>query len=490
MFDRGKNWFAGKAPLLEGLLGHAAKGYCGFHTPGHKQGRGAWPPWRQLLGEQVFRLDLTELPGLDNIHDPEGIIKEAEDAAAGLFGAAETFFLVNGATAGILAVILAHARPGMRVILPRVSHQAVLHSLILSGAQPVYLPVRSHPELGLTGMATTSSLREALVSCPPGEALVVLLHPNYYGLAGEILQQVRLAHEKGCLVLVDEAHGAHFCADPLFPLPSLRAGADFVVQGAHKVLGAFTQAAFLHWRGERGDVQRVRDALGMVQSSSPSYLLMASLDVARLQCQQEKRGWGEVAVLARELRRRISSLPGLLAPGEEMLEVPGVAAWDPTRLVVNVRGLGITGFEAAEWLRRERRLLVEMADFQNLVFILGPADGGAAEKLLEALAALAGSFGNGSCRSGRYPDPLELPLPEQKMTPREAFFAPWLPVPRKEARGLVAAEVIAPYPPGVPVLCPGEVITPELTEFLEEWEAAGGTWPGRSRGFIKVVAGS
>lgn len=475
---------------MAGLLDHAAQGYHGFHMPGHKQGRGAWPGWRHLLGKDVFRFDLTELPGLDNLHDPEGIIKEAQDAAAGFFGAAETFFLVNGATAGILAVILAHTRPGMRVVLPRASHQAVLHALILSGARPVYLPVRSHPGLGLTGMATTSDLKEALDSCLPGETLVILLHPNYYGLAGEIRQQVKVVHEMGGLVLVDEAHGAHFSAGSPFPVPALRAGADFVVQGAHKVLGAFTQAAFLHCRGERGDIQKVRDALRMVQSSSPSYLLMASLDVARLQCQQENGRWKAAARLAKDLRRRISRLPGLCAPGGEMLDVPGVAAWDPTRLVVNVRDLGITGFEAAAWLRRERRLLVEMADFQNLVFILGPADGSLAGELLEGLAALAEFRWDGDCKCRHYPDPLELPLPVQEMTPREAFFTPWLPVPWKDAEGKVAAEVVAPYPPGVPVICPGEKIGAEVLEFLAEWERAGGTWPGRSGGCLKVVAGS
>jgi arginine decarboxylase len=488
--DSTKKQLTQDTPLLEGLLEHTARGYCGFHTPGHKQGEGAQPEWRSLLGDQVFRLDLTELPGLDNLHDPQGIIKKAQEKAAACFGAEETFFLVNGATAGVLAVLLAAAGPGKPVLLPRASHQSVFHGLILSGACPVYLPVRSHTGLGLPGMVTTSDLKAVLTDLPRG-TLVVLLHPNYYGLAGEIRAQVQLAHEHGCPVLVDEAHGAHFITSTLFPTPALSTGADFVVQGAHKVLGAFTQAAFLHCQGGGDLPYRLRDVLRMVESSSPSYLLMASLDVARFQLQQESELWSDAVRQAEDLRRRIECIPGLQAPGDQLLDVPGVDAWDPTRLVVNVRGLGITGFAAADWLCRQRRLLVEMADFQNLVFILGPADTDLKlnDILLDGLESLAAVCGSGAERCS-YPDPLELPLPPQVMTPREAFFAPCSRVPWEEAAGRVAAELVAPYPPGVPVVCPGERISRDVLEFLTEWQAAGGVWPGWSQHSIKVVIGS
>lgn len=474
-------------PLLAGLLNHAEERYLSYHTPGHKQGQGALAEWRQLLGDEVFQLDLTELPGLDNLHDPQGIIRQAQDTAANFFGSQETFFLVNGTTAGILAVLLAKSRPGSKVVLPRASHQAVIHGVILSGAHPVYLPVRSHTRLGLPGHITAKDLDASLAALDQS-ALIVLLHPSYYGLAGELPQQVLTAHRHNCVVLVDEAHGAHFCLGPLFPIPALQAGADFVAQGAHKVLGSFTQTAFLHCQGEN-NMDRIQDALRIVQSSSPSYLLMASLDVARYQCQMEIEGWETAARIGEKLRLDISRIPGVSALGEELLEVPGVVDYDPTRLVINIRELGITGFEAAEWLRRERRILVEMADLQNLVLILGPASSEKeAEFLLEGLDSMAAACSTrNSTDRCLFPDPLQLPIPPQVMTPRDAFFAPCSLVPWESACGKIAAEVIAPYPPGVPVICPGERIQEEVLDFLQEWDAAGGIWPGKSRGLIKIA---
>ena len=477
-------------PLLAGLLKNVAEEYLSCHTPGHKQGQAALAEWRQLLGDQVFQMDLTELPGLDNLQDPQGIIKKAQESAADYFGAKETFFLVNGTTAGILAVLLAKSRPGSKVVLPRTSHQAVIHGIILSGAQPVYLPVRSHMGLGLPGHITAKDLETCLAALDQ-DALVVLLHPNYYGLAGELRQQVLAANHHNYAVLVDEAHGAHFGTSTRFPLPALQAGADFAAQGAHKVLGSFTQSAFLHCQ-RKNDLEGIRAALRIVQSSSPSYLLMASLDVARCQCQLEEEGWEAAAQFGEKLRLEISRISGILAPGEELLEVPGVVEYDPTRIVINVRELGITGFEAAEWLRRERKVLVEMADFQNLVLILGPvSDEKAAEVLLEGLGSMAADCTTRSSAGRRFlPDPLQLDIPQQVITPREAFFAPHSLVPWESALGKTAAEVVAPYPPGVPVICPGERIQEEVLEFLQKWDAAGGIWPGKSRGLIKIVAGS
>jgi arginine/lysine/ornithine decarboxylase len=388
-------------------------------------------------------------------------------------------------------MLLATCGPGDRVLVPRACHQAVIHGLILTGASPVYLPVRAHPAWGLPGALETEELERALDSEAAGGRAAVFLHPNYYGLTGALEIQIQKVQARGFLALVDEAHGTHFCAGTSYPVPALRAGADLVAQGAHKVLGAFTQAAFLHHRGTLPDPGKLQQALRIVQSSSPSYLLLASLDVARHQFCREKEKWEEVASLGMELRYRVSQIPGLFAPGEELKEVPGVVSFDPARLIVNVRGLGITGFGAAAWLRRERRIQVELADFQNILFILSPADSGLVPDLLAGLGALARAVDFGrEWQASTYPEPPDLPLPRQLMTPREAFFAPQREAPLAAARGKVAAEVVAPYPPGVPLICPGEEINPEALAYLAAWQEAGGVWPGRKKGTVKIVAGS
>ncbi len=323
------------------------------------------------------------------------------------------------------------------------------------------------------------------------------MHPNFYGLSGELAKQIELAHQRGLPVLVDEAHGSHFCAGSSFPAPALRAGADYAVHGVHKTLGAFTQAAMLHCRdGVHGE--KIIRVLRLVQTTSPSYLLLASLDVARDHLQQSQERWEETALLGMRLRREISRVPGLSAPAEELLNVPGVAAYDPSRLVVNVSALGNTGFTAADWLRRQRRILVEMADLQNLVFILGPGDiGPAADTLLEGLQALAAACGTDDGNTGKSASSgnggdcgyggKDLPIPRQVLTPRQAFFASRCEAPLEAAAGRIAAQVITPYPPGVPVICPGEEISRDLLEHLAAWRKAGGTWPGQARGTVSVV---
>ncbi len=473
-------------PLVSALISHKEKGYLGFHVPGHRQGRGAYLPWRELLGENVFLFDLTELPDLDNLQDPGGVLREAAEAAASFFGARETYFLVNGATGGILAALLALSAPGGCFLLPRYTHQAVIHGAVLSGALPVFLATPFHKDWGLPGFPETRDLASALAAAKP--CLLVATHPNYYGLAGDLAAWVEAAHASGAAVLVDEAHGPHFRAGKGFPLPALDAGAEVAVQSAHKVLGAFTQAALLHCGLSLKEPGRLRQALRLLQTSSPSYLLLASLDVARHQFARERGRWSEAVELGLQLRRAISRMPGLFAPGEELSAVPGVVAHDPTRLVVNVRGLGISGFRAARWLFWERRLAVEFADQDHIVLVLGPGDQEVAGVLLEALADLARAFRGRRDVDPRYPELFSLPLPPRVLAPREAFFAPRRAVPLESARGLVAAETISLYPPGVPVVCPGETITPEVLEYLALWEEAGGSWLGQRQRVVQVVA--
>ncbi|MDR1201672.1 MAG: aminotransferase class I/II-fold pyridoxal phosphate-dependent enzyme [Tannerellaceae bacterium] len=478
-------------PLVQGLLDYANHGYFGWHMPGHHFGRSAWEPWRELLGDSVFIMDgAAELPGLDNLHDPQGIILKAEEEAASFFGAAEVRFLVNGSTQGNLAVLMGCCREGDMVFVPRNCHQSVVHGLVLSGATPIYLPVRWHSDFGLIGILQTDDLKQTLKNYQGSGGLLMLLHPNYYGMTGDLLGQVELAHQYGLQVMVDEAHGSHFCVGEQFPMPALVAGADFAVMGAHKTLGAFGQASWLHFREQGAATANVKRAMRLVETTSPSYLLLASLDVARYQLQQSQEIWQETAALGNRLRQIINSIPGLWAPGEEFLQIPEVCAYDPTRLAVKVSGLGITGIEAKKWLQQHQRMVLDMADLHYLVYILSPDDiGPMADALVNGLRALATEYESNVNKSlcSRDINELELPIPRQVITPRQAFFSQGRKIPLIESVGKIAGETITPYPPGIPLICPGEVIDNTVLECLDAWRQAGGIWSGLSSGMITVI---
>ena len=482
-------------PIVKGLLEYADKNHYGWHIPGHHFGRSAWKPWHDLLGQAIFDIDgAAELPGLDNLYDPKGIILEAERAAAEYFNVDEVRFLVNGSTIGNLAVILGCCKEGDKVFVPRNCHQSVMQGLVLSGARPVYLPVHWDSGLGLVGALQTEDLEKALSSESRGEGLVILLHPSWHGITGELQTQVETAHGYGMKVLVDEAHGPHFRAGSQFPITGIKAGADYSVSSAHKTLGAFGQASWLHFRDSHDpSVEAIKEALKLVETSSPSYILLASLDVARYQLQVNHKVWRDAALMGEELRTKINRIPGLWAPGKEFLEAKGVCGYDPTRLSVNVSGLGITGFEAKQWLFEKANTVLDVGDLQYLIYILDPKVTEKEEReILRGLESLSAAYSNTmrlkkvdkDCDLG-----LEFPIPKQEMTPRQAFFSKRRRVPLDESVGKIAGEPITPYPPGIPLVCPGEIIGMEVIESLSAWQAAGGIWPGQEDNTIAVIDG-
>ncbi|MCG0277357.1 MAG: aminotransferase class I/II-fold pyridoxal phosphate-dependent enzyme [Thermanaeromonas sp.] len=434
-----------------------------WHTPGHKGGAGAAAEFRTRLGRGVFQADLTELPELDNLYYPEGPIREAQERAAAFFGAGRTFFLVNGATSGIASVILATCRPGDKVLVPRYAHRSVWSGLILSGSRPVYLKGCWLSTLGLPLGVTPGEVEEAL-ALHKGVKLLVLVHPTYEGLVPPTGRLVKLAHRYKVQVLVDAAHGSHFGLDDRLPPSPLKLGADYVVHGTHKTLGAFTQAAMLHLRaGLDGD--GVAEALRLLQTSSPSYLLLASLDMARYVA--ELKGyklWAKAVDRALKLRQRLREL-GLPCLEEGDVVGEAAAGLDVTRLVIPTGPLGLSGEEAAAALRRLGHEM-ELARTRYVVAILTPGDDERSTgSFLRALRTLRKEG------AGRGSKPLEeLPagesLPPLAMTPREAFFARHRSVPVREAQGKIAAELVAPCPPGYVVVAPGEVLTPEIVDRL------------------------
>ncbi|MDQ7795048.1 MAG: aminotransferase class I/II-fold pyridoxal phosphate-dependent enzyme [bacterium] len=462
-----------RAPLVAALATYLQSIPGRLHLPAHKGGRWADAEFHKLFTTHPWELDLTELPGLDDLHAPIGPLREAQELAARAFGAAETLFLVNGSTAGILALILATTGPGETLVLARNCHRAATGGLILSRATPAWVPAEIDARLGLAVGVTPEALEETIRAHPAARA-VLLVSPTYQGFAPDLRALAATCHARGLPLLVDEAHGPHFGFHPGFPPPALAAGADACVQSLHKAGGSLTGTALLHLAGDRLDRDRVRLMASLVQTTSPSFPLLASLDAARRRLAVHGRGDLDRALnLAADARSQIREL-GLDCPGTEYAGRPGVAGVDPTRLLVHVGARGITGYRAEDHLRQQAGVQVEYADPANLLALVSPGD---EARWLEALVAGLAGLPRGIDRVLPLAGLLTA-IPRAALSPAEALDLPRERIPLSLAAGRVAAELVCPYPPGLPVLVPGEVIPPGLPETLEALAAAGCRFQG------------
>ncbi len=467
-----------QTPLLDALVKQTQMKTVPFHLPGHKQGRGVLGKFARLMRAHPFSLDLTEIPGLDDLHNPCGPIKEAQSRAARLFGAERTFFLVNGTTVGIQAAVLAVCKKGEEILLPRDLHRSAVSACILAGVWPRYLPVRLDRNYSIPYPPTVAEVASALRKYPLVKA-VFLVYPSYYGLAGEITGIINLAHNYKIPAIVDEAHGAHFKFSTRLPVTALEAGADLSIQSTHKTLGAFTQASMLHVRSNLIDPDEVGRQLGILQTTSPSYLLMASLDAASGHMESAGRELvARTIQIAARAKAEINRVPGLKCLGEETAGQNGVTAVDPTKLYISVKGLGLSGDQVAAQLLKEHRIQVELCDRFNILclFSIGNSvtDAG---KLVKALRQIAAHRPSPPITEGS-DEELTLPLPEVIQTPAEAWSAARRTVSLENARGEIAAEMVAPFPPGVPVICPGEKITSEIIGILRRLKAEARSFHG------------
>jgi arginine decarboxylase len=483
-----------KAPLLEMLKTLSISPNAAFYAPGHKKGKGIPQKFMNLLGKDVFRSDLPELPELDNLFAPEGVIAEAQQLAAELFGADRTYFLINGSTCGIIASILATCSVGDKIILPRNIHQSAISGTILAGAMPIFIQPESDRiqdlNWDLSYSIAPESLNIALQQHPDAKA-VMLLYPNYQGVCGDINAIVSLTRKYDIPLIVDEAHGAHFAFHPDLPLAALSAEADISIQSTHKVLGAMTQASMLHLQGKRIDRARLEKALQSVQSTSPSYLLLASLDAARQQMAIEGRELMEKTLaLAAKAREKIAIIDGL-----SVLEAPetmnsGFFDLDRTRLTVNVSQLGITGYEADEILHRELGVTVELPLLNCLTSIVSLGNSTQdIDRLIDAFTVLSARYYSTRTARSLKNRSFNLNLPNTKtaLSPREAFFASKETIKLSDSIGRISAETICPYPPGIPALILGEIITSEILEYLKTISALGGVLTGCSDSSLETI---
>jgi arginine/lysine/ornithine decarboxylase len=471
-------------PLIDALQTAMQHPTASFYTPGHKQGRGTPDKITHLFGRQVLQTDLPDLPGL-NLFASNGAIASAQNLAAETFGADRTWFLVNGSTCGAIAAIMATCAPGDKIILPRNIHYSAIAGLILSGAIPVFVMPEYDPILDLTYCITPKTVAAALERHPDAKA-VMIVYPTYHGVCGDIAAIARQVHACQIPLLVDEAHGAHFAFHPALPMPALAAGADLTVQSIHKTLSALTQASMLHLKSSRIDPARINKALQLLQSSSPSNLLLASLDGARQQMATNGKALMErTLVLADEARSRIQQVPGLSVLHPEQAGIPGFYSLDRTRLTVTVAGLGMDGFTADEIFDQQLGVTAELPTLQHLTFIITLGNTEADINLLVgAFERLSNEY--------RREETLRINAPpcfaaNPVLTPRDAFFAATTTVSLAKASGRISAETICPYPPGIPVLLPGEEITTDAIAFLQSIIQAGGFLSGCADGSLETL---
>lgn len=461
-----------RAPLVEAMKAYARSGALAFHTPGHKQGLGAHDYLRELITPLGLKEEVSLMEELDDPAHPDGCIKEAEDLAAELYGADHTFFMVNGTTGAIHTMLMAALAPGDKILVPRNAHRSVIGGLVLAGAIPVYLPPEIDRRSGIAMGVTTETVAVALDRHPEVKGLI-LVYPTYYGVTCDLPKIAELIHNKGKLLLVDEAHGAHLRFSDELPPDAMACGADMAAQSTHKLSASLTQTSMLHIRTERIDLEKVRKTAALLASTSPNYLLLASLDIARLQMATEGRECISLALkLARWLRQEINNIAGLWCFSPDDVRGTGMAGLDELKLTVQVTGLGLTGPEAERFLRQQCLIQAELVDMKNILFIISMADTeNEAQRLLAALKKLAAEK---RTKAGFAAENILLPdYPEVVMSPRQACFASRILLPIEEAVGEISAEEITFYPPGIPIICPGERFTADILSAVKNMASIG-----------------
>ena len=468
-------------PLFDALKKYVGLEFLPFHMPGHMGGR----MFPADFGKLMINIDLTELPELDNLYNPCGAIERAQNKAACAFGADHTFFLVNGSTVGIHAMIAGTLKAGDKLIIPRNCHRSVVAAMALWDIKPVYIKNEYSKEHALLLPITPEQVLRAFEVHPDASG-VLLVNPDYYGICGNISEISKIAKKLGKIILVDEAHGAHLPFHKDFPISAAFADADVWVQSAHKTLPAFTQAGFLHIKGNRVDKSRVLKMLSLVQTSSPSYMLMASLDWARsfMETYGDKR-LDEIINSIKSVAVGLRSRWGIKTIGDYGLKEQ-IYAIDPTRFCIDLNCRNITGYEALKKLRKQK-VEPEMADYHRLVFICTVAHDANALKLLhekiDHMIEISGS-------NQPLPDFPAMcgSLPVQIISPRQAFDSIIENVPITQSVGRVCGLAIGAYPPGIPRFNPGELIDREGFEELLGVKRLGGHLFGLSDdGLVSVV---
>jgi arginine/lysine/ornithine decarboxylase len=468
-----------RAPFFEGLLAYRDAGIVPYSTPGHKLGLGAPGELVEAFGAAALGLDIPNGGGVDDTHRTYGMQRQAEYLAAAAWDADDAAFLVNGSSTGNIAFLLAACRPGDTVLVARNLHTSLLSGLILSGARPVYLYPAIHSEHNLTLDVSVESIRNGLDQHPEAKA-VALISPSYTGVSADLPEIARLCRERGVMLFVDEAWGPHFPFHPSLPPGAVQAGASAAVTSIHKLLAGLTQSSLMTFGGDLITRDDVAPAISLIETTSPSAMIAASIDAARRQMALHGRELLERTIeLALDARRRIGQISGVRIIGDEVIATRPGSGFDPTRIMIDVQHLGLTGFRAEEMLRKQARIGVEMSDLTGvIVHITIGDDPTSVEHLVRGIEWLAGT-----CGSSRHPEALISPALRSsgsvifsatpRLTPREAALGQTRSIPLREAIGEISAEIITPYPPGIPVVAPGDELTTACVDYLLEAATSG-----------------
>lgn len=460
-----------ETPLFNALMEYVDRDTLPFHVPGHKKGVGVDEEFKNFIGANPFKIDVTVFKQVDSLHHPTGPIKKAQELAADAYGAEASFFSIHGTSGAIQAMIMSAVNDGDKIIVPRNVHKSITAGIILSGAVPVFMQPELDKKLGIAHGVPPSTVKHTLQEHPDAKA-VLIINPTYYGVATDLREIVEIVHNHNIPLLVDEAHGPHLAFSDKLPLSALEAGADICAQSTHKIIGSLTQASLLHVNSKYISPKRVQQILNLMQTTSPSYILMASLDCSRRQIALHGTELLQSTVdLCSYTRSEINKIPGFYCFGEEVLAKPGSYSFDSTKLTISCRELGITGFELDMILSNKYYIQMELSDFYNVLAVgsFGDTKEGM-DRLLKALKEISIEY-FGTKESIQ--DFLDIPsIPKKILNPREAFYSDKISIPLKESLGKISGEFLLAYPPGIPLLCPGEEVTQDVLNYVEDLKRA------------------
>ncbi|SEH47539.1 Arginine/lysine/ornithine decarboxylase [Ruminococcus flavefaciens] len=450
------------APIYEALRKFRRMRVVPFDVPGHKRGRGNME-LTEFLGEDCMNVDVNSMKPLDNLCHPVSVIKDAEMLAAEAFGAANAFFMVGGTTSAVQSMIMYACKEGDKIIMPRNVHRSAINAIILTGAVPVYVNPDVNHKLGIALGMSVAQVEQAILDNPDAKAIMVN-NPTYYGICSDLKKITELAHAHGMLVLVDEAHGTHFYFGENFPLTAMAAGADCASVSMHKSGGSLTQSSFL-LMGKNINSDYMRQVINLTQTTSASYLLLSSLDISRKRLALSGREiFAQTVEMAEYARSEINEIGGYYAYSRELINGDSIYDFDVSKLSIYTLPIGLAGIEVYDLLRDEYDIQIEFGDIGNVLAYISVGDRKRdIERLISALAEIKRRFGKSEANMLTQ----EYISPVVAETPRKAFYSSKRSLPLDETAGEVCSEFVMCYPPGIPILAPGELITPEIIEYIK-----------------------